>query len=60
MITVSELINSAVSQIASGFLDQDREATIDDAMQMLQVMLMIVKAFTEREAERMLQDGDHK
>jgi hypothetical protein len=49
VITVDELINAAVQQISMSFPDRDREATINDAVQMLHIFTLLVKAFTERE-----------
>lgn len=48
MITVGQLINSAVEQISMAFPDQEREATFADAMQILQIFTMLVKAFVSK------------
>lgn len=45
---ISELINSAVTQISMSFPDQDREATLDDAVQMMQIFVVLTKAFMEK------------
>lgn len=48
MITVGELINTAVQQISMSFPDQDREATAEDAMLMLNLFMILVRAFVDK------------
>ncbi len=45
--TVGDLINSVVSQWTYQFPDQDRLATAQDLIQMMQTMTMVVKGFIE-------------
>lgn len=48
-LTVGDLINSVVTQVTGCFPDQDRLATAEDAILMLQTMMIVCRAFIERE-----------
>lgn len=48
-MTVGELINSVVQQTSSSFTDQEREATFDDAIHILQTVTIISRAFLDKD-----------